>query len=100
MKRILSQEFEIHDLGEPRFLIGMEISLNRAEGTVTLSQKQYVRKILERHQMTESKPVVTPMDPTLSYLSGPTPKKTPDLATFMPWPLVPSCMPLSALGRI
>ena len=46
----------------------MEISLNRAEGTVTLSQKQYVRKILERHQMTESKLVVTLMDPNTVLL--------------------------------
>ena len=68
MKKIFSQEFEIHNLGELQFLIGMEISLNRAEGTVTLSQKQYMRKIMEKHQMTELKLVVTPMDPNTVLL--------------------------------
>ena len=89
MKQILSQEFEIHDLGEPRFLIGMEISRNWEACTVTLSQKQYVRKILERHQMLDSKPVITPMDPNTALLKRADPLKTPDLAIYSLWPLIP-----------
>ena len=57
----MEKEFEIHNLEEPYYLIGMEILQNLGDGSLTLSQKQYVTKILEWHQMSESKPV-TPMD--------------------------------------
>ena len=77
MKQILSQEFEIHNLGEPRFLIGIEISRNREERTVTFSQRQYVRKILERHQMLDSKLVVAPMDPNTALLKRTDPLEDP-----------------------
>ena len=38
MKNMLGAEFEVHDLGEPRYLIGMEITRDHWAGTVTLSQ--------------------------------------------------------------
>ena len=34
-------------------------------GTVTLSQKQYVCQIIEKHRMSDAKPVTTPMDPNV-----------------------------------
>ena len=68
IKAILEKEFAIKNLGEPCYLIGMEISRNLNEGTLTLSQKQYVKKILERHQMSESKPVATLMDLNVTLL--------------------------------
>ena len=65
---ILGKEFEIHDLGEPRYLIGMEIHHDYQSGTITLSQKQYIKKILEKHRMQDSKPVSTPINPNVVLL--------------------------------
>ena len=44
----------------------MEITRDHRAGTVTLSQKQYVHRILEKHRMLEAKPVTTPMDPNVT----------------------------------
>ena len=56
----------VHDLGEPRYLIGMEITRDHRAGTVTLSQRQYILRILEKQQMTDAKPVATPIDPNVT----------------------------------
>ena len=37
MKKMLSAEYKVHDLGEPHYLIGMEITRDHWAGTVTLS---------------------------------------------------------------
>jgi hypothetical protein len=42
-------------------LLGMEIC-RKADGSIFLSQSQYITKILERFQMHNSNPVSTPMD--------------------------------------
>ena len=68
MKKMLSAEFEVHDLGEPRYLIGMEITRDHRAGTITLSQQQYILRILEKQQMTDAKPVATPIDPNVTLL--------------------------------
>ena len=68
IKGILGREFEVHDMGEPRFLIGMEITRDHQAGTVTLSQKQYIKRILEKHQLIDAKSVSTLMDPNVALL--------------------------------
>ena len=68
MKKMLSAEFEVHDLGEPCYLIGMEITRDHWAGTVTLSQRQYILRILEKQQMTDAKPVATTIDPNVTLL--------------------------------
>ena len=68
IKTILGREFEVHNLGEPHYLIGMEINRDHCVGTITLSQKQYIRKVLEKHQMSDLKSVTTPIDPNVVLL--------------------------------
>ncbi|PON51254.1 hypothetical protein TorRG33x02_311800, partial [Trema orientale] len=42
----------------------MEISRDRGRGKVSLNQKQYLKKVLQRFGMTEqSKPISTPLAP-------------------------------------
>jgi hypothetical protein len=53
MTRIESEHFSIKRLGNIKQLLGMEV--NRAEdGSITLTQTQYVNKILDCHRMNES----------------------------------------------
>lgn len=57
--RGLSKQFEIKDLGEAKYCLGIEI---RQEGKhIRLSQAGYIREILNRFGMTDCKPSRTPL---------------------------------------
>ena len=47
-KRMLSNNFDMKDLGEAYFVLGIEIHRNRSRGLLGLSQRAYVDRILER----------------------------------------------------
>ena len=46
LKKDLSSEFEMKDLGETKKVLGMEIERDRKGGKVSLTQKGYLKKIL------------------------------------------------------
>jgi cytochrome c biogenesis protein ResB len=47
LKVQLNKEFEMKDLGEVKKILGMEISRNRQRGKLWLTQKQYLKKVLQ-----------------------------------------------------
>jgi len=49
------------DLGEAKKILGMEITRDRGLGRLWLSQENYILKVLERFNMTEIRPVTTPL---------------------------------------
>ena len=49
------------DLGVVKQILGMRIVKDKANGTLKLSQSEYVKKILSRFNMNEAKPVSTPL---------------------------------------
>ncbi|CAL2236060.1 unnamed protein product [Prunus armeniaca] len=51
VKVFLSKHFEITDLGEASYVLGIEISRDRKRGLLGLSQKGYIEKILKRFNM-------------------------------------------------
>ncbi|TXG46278.1 hypothetical protein EZV62_028217 [Acer yangbiense] len=55
LKKQLSSEFEMKDLGAAKQILGMRISRNEQEGTLKLSQAEYVRKVLQRFSMGDAK---------------------------------------------
>ena len=57
LKKLLSKEFDMKDLGVAKKILGMEIS--RENGVVHLSQKRYIKKVVEIFNMHMSKPVST-----------------------------------------
>ncbi|KAG8480687.1 hypothetical protein CXB51_025275 [Gossypium anomalum] len=62
LKTQLNLEFEMKDLGEVKKILGMEICRDRAHGRVSLSQKQYWKKVLQRFDMNgQTKHVSTPL---------------------------------------
>jgi transposase InsO family protein len=61
LKTQLSKEFEMKDLGAARKILGMEIRREREKGTLYLSQRKYIEKIISRFGMENSKPVSTPL---------------------------------------
>ena len=48
LKRELSKQFEMKDLGSAKQILGMRITGDRAKGTLKLSQAEYVKKVLNR----------------------------------------------------
>ena len=61
VKAQLKREFDMKDLGEVRKILGMEITRDRSTDALWLSQENYVLKVLERFNMTEARPVTTPL---------------------------------------
>ena len=61
VKKILSTEFEMKDLGPAKRILGMDIIRDRAQGTLILSQKAYIDKVLRNFGITDFKPVQTPI---------------------------------------
>ena len=66
IKEFLGHKFNVQDLGEPRYLVRMEISRDHCASTVMLSKKQYIQQILEKHLMLDAKPVTRPLDPNVA----------------------------------
>ncbi|KAL4282801.1 hypothetical protein GQ457_16G019510 [Hibiscus cannabinus] len=54
-KRFLSKQFEMKDLGDDSFVLGIEIHRDRSRGILGLSQKNYIDKVIKRFSMQNSK---------------------------------------------
>ena len=50
-KMFLSSKFDMKDLGEASFVLGIEIHQDRSKGVLGLSQKAYIEKILKKFSM-------------------------------------------------
>ena len=50
-KKFLSRNFEVKDMGEVSYVIGIKIFRNRLQGLLGLPQKAYINKVLERFKM-------------------------------------------------
>jgi len=50
-KRFLSSNFDMKDLGEAFYVLGIEIHRDRSKGTLGLSQKAYIDRVLKRYNM-------------------------------------------------
>uniref|UniRef100_A0A2N9GKI3 Integrase catalytic domain-containing protein n=1 Tax=Fagus sylvatica TaxID=28930 RepID=A0A2N9GKI3_FAGSY len=61
LKSLLHKEFEMKDLGAAKKILGMEIHRDRGVRKLWLSQKNYIRKVLEKFSMLDAKPVSTPL---------------------------------------
>jgi hypothetical protein len=61
-KKWLSSTFETKDMGEENFVLGVKIIRDRSKKLLNLSQKTYIKKILEHFHMHNSKPIDTPME--------------------------------------
>lgn len=60
MKKQLSKEFKMKDLGILNFCLGIEFDCK--EEQITLSQKKYILDLLRKFKMLECKPVQTPIE--------------------------------------
>jgi hypothetical protein len=60
-KKFLSSKFDMKDLGEASFILGIEIHRDRRKGVLGLLQKAYLEKVLKKYGMHVSKPTPAPI---------------------------------------
>ncbi|XP_075498838.1 uncharacterized protein LOC142537165 [Primulina tabacum] len=66
IKAELAREFDMKDLGNLRFFLGMEIARNK--DSISVSQRKYTLDLLKETGMLGSKPADTPMDANLKLV--------------------------------
>ena len=60
-KQFLSNTFEMKDLGNASYVLGIQIYQDRSKDILGLSQKCYIEKLLQRYNMQDCKPLDTPI---------------------------------------
>lgn len=70
----LSSTFDMKDMGEASYVLGVKITRNRARRFLSLSQETYLRTVLERFGMLDSKPIDMPIDKSSNLSSSIGPK--------------------------
>jgi hypothetical protein len=60
-KGFLSSHFDMNDLGEVSYVLGIEIHRDRRKGVLGLSQKSYIEKVLKKFNMYKCNPTPTPI---------------------------------------
>jgi hypothetical protein len=60
LKTTIKSRFEMDDLGECKWVLGMRVTRDRANRTLTLSQDWYCKEILDEYGMLNCRPITTP----------------------------------------
>ncbi|KAG2880370.1 Retrovirus-related Pol polyprotein from transposon TNT 1-94 [Phytophthora cactorum] len=73
VKTALKSAFKMKELGEAKFILGMEIDHNRTAGSLMIKQTRYVDDVVKRFNQEHSKTVVNPCETgmKLSKLQSP-----------------------------
>ncbi len=68
VKKELSQEFEMKDLGPLHHFLGVKVVQDPLAGMIWIGQPSYTEKILHKFGMHDSKPVRTPVNPDIKLV--------------------------------
>ena len=74
LKMELSRRFEMKDLGEVQFCLGIQITRNRPERTIRISQAKYIEDVLRKFNMHDCKAIGTPLDANTRLSKSMSPK--------------------------
>ncbi len=87
VKDELAKHFKLHDLGPTSWLLGVHIQRNRANRSITLSQRQYILEMLEQYGFADCSDIKTPMDPgcRLSTTQSPQTQEEKDYMAKVPY---------------
>uniref|UniRef100_H3GB36 Reverse transcriptase Ty1/copia-type domain-containing protein n=2 Tax=Phytophthora ramorum TaxID=164328 RepID=H3GB36_PHYRM len=64
-KQALSHRFEMTDMGQLKYFLGMEIEQDVVTGKMSMRQTKFAKDILQKFSMDKSNPIKTPQDPGL-----------------------------------
>ena len=62
VKEKLSSKFDIKDLGEFKYFLGMKVEQNKETKSIWIGQPAYTENLLKRLGMQDSKPTSTPVE--------------------------------------
>jgi hypothetical protein len=65
LKEQLKSILDVTDLGEPKKIVGIEITRDRQNRSVQLSQTKYIESILQKQGLQSCNPVGMPLDPKI-----------------------------------
>ena len=85
-KKYLSKNFEMKDLGEASFVLGIKIHRDRSRGILGLSQRSYIDKVLARYNMEKCKPGDTPISKGDKFSLAQCPKNHLEIAEMQKIP--------------
>ena len=68
IKRELNSKFDVKDLGKLTYFLGMKVEQDLEEHQTWIGQPAFIERLLKEFKMDESKPVVTPADPSQKLL--------------------------------
>ena len=74
LKRKLAKSFAMKDLGATKKILGMRITRDEKNIKLTLSQGEYIEKVLDRFRMHNEKPIRTPLSSHLKLSKEMCPK--------------------------
>ena len=74
IKKHLGSKFKIRDLGELKWFLGLQVTRDRPNRSLTISQSAYIISVLQRFGMEDCKPMPSPESPgaKLSKADSPT----------------------------
>lgn len=70
VKTELGSIFDVRDLGEAKFFLGMEITRNTEDGTIKLSQVRAIKDLVSKFNMVDAKTKTTPISVTTRLCKG------------------------------
>lgn len=79
LKKQMSSEFEMKDLGATKRILGKSIAIDRFTGTLILSQVKYIKKVLENFNTENVKVRSTPLGSQLRLTKKQSPKTEDDI---------------------
>ena len=94
LKSLLSEDFDMKDLGPTKKILGMEIHKDKQSIRLWLSQQGYVKKVLDKFNMSNAKPVSTPLAKDFNHSVDQCPKTDVevDYMSKVPYANVVGCL--------
>ena len=70
VKSVLSNMFEVKDLGELNYFLGVKVVQNHKDGTIWIGQPTFTESLLNKFQMHQCKSLTTPTDTGTKLVNG------------------------------
>jgi hypothetical protein len=78
-KQELRAHYKIKDMGDLNWLLGLEVTRNRQERTISFGQSAYVQRIVERFNLEDAYPLSIPINPNDKISINDCPKNPAEL---------------------
>jgi hypothetical protein len=79
VKKELKQCFKLRDLGPTSWLLGVEVTRDSSKCSLSLSQRQYIKTLLECFNLSDCNPISTPIDPGTRLSSSMSPQTSEEI---------------------